>query len=1216
MLIRKISQLLLLLLPFAGSSQSRYNFFTIGVEQGLSAANVWSINQDKYGFIWIATTNGVNRYDGHSIKQYFHEDANQFSIPGNTVYWIFRDSDGDLWFACGHDGLAKYNYALDRFEKFAPYDSMRQTKTEKAPIWRIGEDRQKRIYFGCGAACFRYQKSTGKMEDITPLFKGTIEDAGIGGFTMQGNDIMWIPTDNGIYKYNLAAESIEQVPFDFQKMGYGSIRMYDAALVGKEDLLITTERAGFVLLNTSTLQFRPAPDPFNPAVTKVFTETGEVLRDSRGRFWLASSVYGLVEYFPETGKTVSMKKEMLYPYPYPEQEGSGKTIFEDRDGNIWYGTSTQGVIRFQPGYDFISLYKRDYSTNNTLADNYTTAFLPLGERKYWIGTHKNISTFNANTNEYVTLPRSIDLEGTAPGPIVFGFSRFKDTIFIGTGSGLSYYVEPTKTWKRFVNKSEALGPGNFSIPGNALGFVFHTQPGELIISNIRAARFNTASGKAFYKENSTEPDPLYSYKKIGAMAIDKNNHRIWLTQADSALTSYDYVRKTSTEHPYQQKEDTAKLIYFALAADSEGKLWMGSNNGLRSYDPATKQSETFIISSEPSKILNVNFTPGLVWFSTNKEIGRFNKRTKKIDIFNMRAIFPYANFMRRSLSVDDQNNLLIGTNQGFIVIDAGRFKANTVMSSPQLVSFKVFDKTKTIDRAYSEADKIELSYEENFFSFDFSSFNYQQLQFTQYAYMLEKFDKNWNYTTKNTASYTNVPPGTYKLLIKSASNSGQWNNAQRAITIVIKPPFWQTGWFIALCTASLIAFIYWIYRTRESSYKRVKIENTIDYFANSVYGENSVNEICWDIARNCISQLHFEDCVVYLKDEKRNVLVQKAAYGPKNPKGHEIKDPIEIEMGQGIVGTVAATGKALLIDDTTKDKRYIVDDQSRMSELSVPIMHDGEVIGVVDSEHSRKYFFTEEHLKALSTIASISANKIAEAKAEAMAKENEIKLLEINKLLAESQLMALRAQMNPHFVFNCLNSIQECIVTQKYGDASKYLNKFSKLFRIVLNNSGKNVVTIQEEKDVLQLYLDLEHMRFEKTFDYEIIVDDELEVDEIKIPSMLLQPYVENALWHGLMHKEGPRSLTINFKRLSEELFRCTIEDNGIGRKKSFELKEKQSKAKRHESKGMRISKDRLDLLHRQNQYATINIIDKYDEAGEAMGTAVVIDLSTFLTND
>jgi LytS/YehU family sensor histidine kinase len=209
--------------------------------------------------------------------------------------------------------------------------------------------------------------------------------------------------------------------------------------------------------------------------------------------------------------------------------------------------------------------------------------------------------------------------------------------------------------------------------------------------------------------------------------------------------------------------------------------------------------------------------------------------------------------------------------------------------------------------------------------------------------------------------------------------------------------------------------------------------------------------------------------------------------------------------------------------------------------------------------------------------------------------------------------MALRAQMNPHFVFNCLNSIQECIVTEKYGEASLYLNKFSKLFRSVLNNSGKVLITLAEEIEVLELYLALEHMRFEKSFAYNIHVEDDLEMDEIMIPSMLLQPYVENALWHGLMHKENDRELNICFKKLNEDVFQCIVDDNGIGREKALELKKEQNKTKRHVSKGMTISKDRIELLKKQGQHADLKIVDKTNAQGSATGTKVMIELSSFL---
>ncbi|HEY0676945.1 MAG TPA: histidine kinase [Chitinophagaceae bacterium] len=531
---------------------------------------------------------------------------------------------------------------------------------------------------------------------------------------------------------------------------------------------------------------------------------------------------------------------------------------------------------------------------------------------------------------------------------------------------------------------------------------------------------------------------------------------------------------------------------------------------------------------------------------------------------------------------------------------------------PSLVSFSVLNQPE-FNSHVQQHESIRLNHNENFFSFTISSFDYQSESSIQYAYMLEGFDKDWQSANDNSGSYTNVPPGRYKLHLRSNNGIGGWVSKKDPVLIIVGAPFWQTWWFMFIVLLAALLVIASVYRLMRKRKQKRQMAEAIEYFANSHYGENSLSEICWDIARNCMSQLKLKDCVVYLLDENRNILVQRAAFGPKNLKDQEIINPIEIEVGKGIVGTAAESARPVMVTDTSRDNRYIVDDVRRFSELAVPIIHEGKAIGVIDSEHPKKNFFNEDHVKVLSTIAAISANKIAETKAEETARETELKLLEIKKLLAESQLMALRAQMNPHFVFNCLNSIQECIVTQKYGEASLYLNKFSKLFRSVLNNSGSVMISLAEEIEVLELYLSLEHMRFDKSFNYSIHVEEDVETDEIMIPSMLLQPYVENALWHGLMHKDEDRELDIRFRKLNDEIFQCVVEDNGIGRKKALELKALQNKTKRHQSKGMSIARDRIDLLQKQGQHASLNIIDKYDDRGFATGTKVVIELSTYL---
>lgn len=161
----------------------------------------------------------------------------------------------------------------------------------------------------------------------------------------------------------------------------------------------------------------------------------------------------------------------------------------------------------------------------------------------------------------------------------------------------------------------------------------------------------------------------------------------------------------------------------------------------------------------------------------------------------------------------------------------------------------------------------------------------------------------------------------------------------------------------------------------------------ITYFSKSIFRRNTIDDILWDITSNCIKRLDFVDCVVYLLNGDRSALVQKAAYGAKDIEGVKVASPIEIPLGQGIVGSVAVSGKAELISDCSIDPRYIVDDDIRNSEICVPIIFEDEVIGVIDSEHPDKGFYTQEHLEILTSIATISANKIARTMIE---EENEV----------------------------------------------------------------------------------------------------------------------------------------------------------------------------------------------------------------------------------
>ena len=221
-------------------------------------------------------------------------------------------------------------------------------------------------------------------------------------------------------------------------------------------------------------------------------------------------------------------------------------------------------------------------------------------------------------------------------------------------------------------------------------------------------------------------------------------------------------------------------------------------------------------------------------------------------------------------------------------------------------------------------------------------------------------------------------------------------------------------------------------------------------------------------------------------------------------------------------------------------------------------------------------------------------------------KERERKEAEVRVALAGNELKALRAQMNPHFVFNSLNSIQHFILTNKSGDAGKYLNKFARLMRVILNNSEKSVITVKEELEYLTLYIELEAMRFDNKFEWKIDISDDIDTDYFEIPAMLLQPYVENAILHGLTPK-GDGGLLEIIMRLQGNNLLCSIRDNGIGREKSREMRQL-SKRKDHKSLGMKITSDRLELINNlQGSHLSMTVTDLHNEDGSPAGTQVDI---------
>ena len=315
-----------------------------------------------------------------------------------------------------------------------------------------------------------------------------------------------------------------------------------------------------------------------------------------------------------------------------------------------------------------------------------------------------------------------------------------------------------------------------------------------------------------------------------------------------------------------------------------------------------------------------------------------------------------------------------------------------------------------------------------------------------------------------------------------------------------------------------------------------EIEEILLHFSNSMTELETEDEILWDMVNNCISILGFEDAVVYLLDEHDDYLEQKAAIGPKNPNGKEIVNALKIKVGEGITGQVAATGLPIIIEDTRNHPSYIQDDAFRLSEIAVPILLEGKVIGVIDSENSQPNYFTNQHLKILLAVASIYAGRIAHLRALKIIKETEFERWKIQQKATRLQMEALSSQLSPHFVFNSLNAIQHYILLEDKRKSLRFLSVFGKLLRYFMSQIHEESVNVSQELQMLDWYLQLQKLRYGDKLSYSISEGNLKDHVNARIPAIIVQSLLENLLEEHISQSNGNSEIEISFHISTSEV--------------------------------------------------------------------------------
>lgn len=1161
------------------------SFSHVNSTNGLSDNQVQSLAIDRNGFLWIGTADGLNHYDGYSVTSFRKEQHPQ--MPSNNIIHLYCDKKNRIWLGT-HDGIG----------------------------W-MGEDRKfHRVILNDSVSKF------GARTIFETKTYGIVIFTSLGQFYLDTvssswKKIDWIP-ENLRYRAFLDAS-----PFDEDKVVYSTYRevlILDYATgkivfhrpythhpvsvcaLNKEEIAIGmlngTVDIVSVASGKTTSQHLLTNEVNGKSINTTLTE---IRLAANGELLVATGFAGLM---------VIKRDGTVTPYthdPLNRQTIAANNTYRvigGPEGEVIVGTTNSGVSIcniYNRVAGFVSVFR---SSDGNFFDNYLTDIAIGKNDNLWIGTYDRLIRWNRRTGAskfyhyYFHRPQmlqSLEITNVC-------IDRRGIPWVSPLGDGIAIVDEANGSFRKIHVDTSIVGTtvtNDLFLASD--GYMWVAYPGGVYKVNTDTRRPIGLKDRPVLKE-------LFGKNIISI--FEDSQRRMWFGTRGAGVYVYD--QSSEQLKKFGKEEGLVSLTCHSFFEGKDGSVYIGTPEGFNRFLKSSK-----LESFDRSAGLRFDRCEGFlededgnIWIANTKVMARFNPATKAIRIFDGHAGISEAGFRPGSMAKAENGEMFIGTRNGLNYFYGKELRDNT----NQQLKLSIYQANIRDSVVRTGADHaLRLSYSENDIMFHFAAVNLVGSRNISYRYMLQGYDKTWvEGTDIKQARYASLPPGDYKFQVQASSDREFWVESKNAITLEVIPPAWQQWWFIAGGVALVAVIIYRIISNRNNKIRQqreeIEREQVISYFASSMSEKDTEEAIVWDVAKNCIGRLNFEDCVIYLKDEDRGLLVQKAAHGPKSPREFELADPIEISQGTGIVGSVALSGKAEIIYDTSKDERYIVDDARRLSEITVPILYNGEVLGVIDCEHSKKGFFTQKHLSILTTIASLCANKIVRARAEKEKAEAQKILMSTQRKMTEVEMQALRAQMNPHFIFNCLNSINRYIVKSDQTTASFYLTRFAKLIRLILDNSNSKNVVLSNELEALKLYIEMEALRFDKKFTYNIHVEKNLGVDCVEVPPLIIQPYVENAIWHGLLHKETDGHLDIRVSMTEDSMIQCIIEDNGIGRAKAMELKSKTATSRK--SLGMQLTENRLSLLNKHARLnASVEIIDLVDAEGEGCGTRVVLKI-------
>jgi len=1156
------------------------------------------------------------------------------ALQSDWISSIFEDSRKRMWI-CNDNGNA---YLLNKKTgKFYNYNLHATHNNKIKSVWNIIEDKNNVVWITGSDGYYRLNETSNRFERYDAVL-GLDKDIRTGLLTVDSQNNFWISTSTGVKFYNQQQKKLYSKEYNPRHNPVFDITDGIGKIIPDGNLLWITSSGTlwqYDFITNKLIRFS-----FSSLLSKepgLKTATGKIgggflLRD--GTLIILLPERGLAVYQRITHDFLIITADNSNPSSYHINENieSNAFILQDRENNILIGTNA-GINIYNPGKQFFQTHWPGTEKKHRFPKEPVNDFLELPDGNILIGYYGVnggiVKMDNAFNFKKQYLLKDGQNKNSASNQVWNLYKDENGIVWAPDQKNTIVTLNPVTDKLTEVNDPEMPGPvtviNRDSAGDTWLGFWRNG------LGKISAVSKTKSFYTQFLYSDST------NIKRVQCMLQDAD--KIWVGTLQNGLQVFDknkeHFTAAFTANEKNNRSISSNCVTYIIRL-SKDTLVIATLMGINIFDKKNKTFKTItakegLPNNLVQSIIKDDF--GNVWAAC------FDDGFCKINMHDL-SVTRYGimdgitdNALTSRFYKLKNGTFLIGASGSFISFNPSLFKTLSAPGNVRITAVSIYDKEVTVDSQLLNNLPLALSYNENALRIAFTALEFWSPSSIKYYYKLAGADKDWiPADASHTAVYNQLKDGNYTFYVKCANKDGISSITTTQLKICIAPPFWKTWWFIVLVSLLVFSLIYLLIKWREKNinsiaaeklkvqqlnaaqYKRkLELEQIINYFSSSLIDKNTVDDVLWDVAKNLIGQLGFVDCMIYLWNADKTRMIQKAGFGPKDSVEEISKQLFDVRPGQGVVGHVIQSREAIMIADTSIDNRYRSDDIVRLSEITVPVMYNNELLGVIDSEHPEKNFFTAQHLQVLNTIAALVANKINAIEAEHSLQQTKLEMYSMNEQLSKAKLEALRSQMNPHFIFNSLNAIQECILTNKVEAAYEYLSKFSKLQRMVLNNSEKELIPLSGEIEMLQLYLSLESLRFSKSFTWSMDTASITDAEEIMIPSLITQPIVENAVWHGLRNKEGDKKISITYEETNNCIY-ITIDDNGIGRAKAGIIKQQKLGSNQYVSKGTMMLQQRLHVLSQQfNVAICIETIDKTDEQGKATGTKVILSFPSNL---